>query len=352
VASQSRNHPHAGGMARRLRREATPAERALWRELRKLDGPRWRRQAPIGPRIVDFACLPARLVVEIDGGAHNAPDVALRDAKKQAWLEAEGFVVARFSNQDVLGDATGVAVKLQAMASTRLPAPSRGRAGGGGTVDRPATHVELASPVERPAPPPPAPPREGAGRRPSRRSQYVFAEASVVEVDPAALVLVGAIAGAFGVRGEVKVRTFTAEPEGVVAYGPLYDTRGKVVLTPKRWRPIKDGLAITAPEVADREAAEALRNTALHVQRAALPPAEDDEFYHVDLIGCRVETVTGEPLGEVVAVHDFGAGDVLELRDPAGARRYVEFSRESVPLVDLDARRLVAALTPADGEAP
>jgi 16S rRNA processing protein RimM len=164
---------------------------------------------------------------------------------------------------------------------------------------------------------------------------------------PERLVLVGAITGAFGVRGEVKVRAFTAEPEGLFAYGPLYDAAGKLVLTPKRWRPIKDGLAVTAPEVADREAAEALRHTPLHVPRSLLPPAEDDEFYHVDLIGCRVEALDGTPLGDVVAVHDFGAGDVLELRDAAGAQRFLDFSRAVVPVVDLDNRRLVA--TPDEG---
>lgn len=167
---------------------------------------------------------------------------------------------------------------------------------------------------------------------------------------PEPLILVGAIAGAFGVRGEVRVRSFTAAPEGVVSYGPLYDAAGKLVLTPKRWRPIKDGLAVTAPEVADREAAEALRNTPLHVPRSLLPPAAEDEFYHVDLIGCRVEALDGAPLGEVLAVHNFGAGDVLELRDAAGAQRFLDFSRANVPVVDLDNRRLVA--TPDESDAP
>jgi 16S rRNA processing protein RimM len=162
------------------------------------------------------------------------------------------------------------------------------------------------------------------------------------------LVLVGAIAGAFGVRGEVRIRTFTAEPEGVVAYGPLLDAQGRVVLTPKRWRPIKDGLAITAPEIPSREAAEALRNTPLHVPRGALPPAEPDEFYHVDLIGCRVETPDGDLVGEVIAVHDFGAGDVLELRDGGGRQRFIEFSRAQVPGVDIAGRRLVALPPDAD----
>lgn len=166
-------------------------------------------------------------------------------------------------------------------------------------------------------------------------------------IDPATLVLVGAIAGAFGVRGEVRVRCFTAEPDGVTSYGPLYDAQGKRVLTPKSWRPVKDGLAVTAPEFATREQAEAARGTPLHVPRAALPPVEEDEFYHVDLIGCRVEALDGAPLGVVHAVHDFGAGDVLEIRK-GGAPWYLEFSKDAAPVVDLKHRRIVA--TPPESE--
>jgi 16S rRNA processing protein RimM len=148
----------------------------------------------------------------------------------------------------------------------------------------------------------------------------------------------------------VKVRSFTASPEGVAAYGPLYDAQGRVALTPQRARAIKDGLAITAPEVPTREAAEALKGTALHVPRDVLPPADEEEYYHVDLIGCRVEAMDGAPLGTIVAVHDFGAGDVLELRDGAGKQRYLDFSRAEVPVVDLKNRRLVA--TPVESEEP
>jgi 16S rRNA processing protein RimM len=166
---------------------------------------------------------------------------------------------------------------------------------------------------------------------------------------PSDLVVVGAIAGAFGVRGEVRVRSFTAEPDGVVAYGPLLDASGKVVLTPKRWRPINDGLAVTAPEVTSREQAEALRNTALHVRRSVLPPTDEDEFYHVDLIGCRVEAFDGGALGEVVAVHDFGAGDLLGVRGPQGRMLYLPFTREATPIIDVTARRIVAA-PPPEGE--
>jgi 16S rRNA processing protein RimM len=165
------------------------------------------------------------------------------------------------------------------------------------------------------------------------------------------LVVVGAVAGAFGVQGEVRVRSFTADVEGVVSYGPLFDAAGRVVLTPRRWRPIKDGLAVTAPEVKTREQAEALRNTALHVPRGVLPDTDEDEFYHVDLIGCRVEALDGSTIGEVVAVHDFGAGDLLAVRDVEGKTRFLPFTREAVPVVDLKARRIVADPPSEDGDA-
>lgn len=166
--------------------------------------------------------------------------------------------------------------------------------------------------------------------------------------DPKDLVLVGAIAGAFGVRGEVRVRSFTATPDGVVSYGPLYDTEGRLVMTPKRWREINDGLAVTAPEIKDRDAAEALKSTPLHVPRSVLPPAEEDEFYHVDLIGCRVETLAGETVGEIIAVQDFGAGDLLEVRS-GGKTLFFQFTKAAVPHVDIAARRVVVA-PPEDSE--
>ena len=163
-------------------------------------------------------------------------------------------------------------------------------------------------------------------------------------VAPDMLVLVGAIAGAFGVRGEVRVRSFTAAPEGVVSYGPLYDAAGRVVMTPKRWREINDGLAVSAPEIPTREAAEKLKSTPLHVPRHLLPPAEEDEFYHVDLIGCRVETLAGETIGEVLDVRNFGADDLLEIRGANGKTLFIEFSKTDVPIVDLANRRLVAVI--------
>lgn len=162
-------------------------------------------------------------------------------------------------------------------------------------------------------------------------------------VDPATLVLVGAITGAFGVKGEVRVRSFTAEPEGVVSYGPLYDAAGRVVLTPKRWREINEGLAVTGPEIPDRTAAEKLKSTPLHVPRHLLPPTEEDEFYHVDLIGCRVETLAGEAVGEVLDVHNFGADDLLEVRKTDGKSHFIAFTKEAVPHVDLAQRRVIVS---------
>lgn len=150
----------------------------------------------------------------------------------------------------------------------------------------------------------------------------------------------------------MRVRSFTAAPEGVVSYGPLYDAQGRVVLTPKRWRDIKDGLAVSGPEIKDRNAAEAARGTPLHVPRDAMPPAEEDEFYHVDLMGCRIEALDGALLGTVHAVHNFGAGDIIEVKPPTGANWYLDFTKAAVPVVDIANGRLVATPLEAEAETP
>lgn len=156
------------------------------------------------------------------------------------------------------------------------------------------------------------------------------------------LVLVGVIEGAFGVRGEARVRSFTAEPEKLFAYGPLLDEHGRPALTPSSWRPLQDSFAVAAPEIASREDAMAKRGIRLYVPRAKLPPPEEDEVYVVDLIGCRVEDASGAHLGAVIAVHNFGAGDLLEIRPPAGAPFFLAFTKANVPIVDLANRRLIA----------
>lgn len=149
------------------------------------------------------------------------------------------------------------------------------------------------------------------------------------------------IEGAFGVRGEARVRAFTAPPENVFAYGPLRDAEGRVVLTPTQWRPLQDAFAVRAKEIATREDAMALRGVRLHAPRDAFPPAEEDEFYVVDLIGCAVFNLAGDEVGAVIAVHDFGAGDLLEIKPADGKPFLLDFSRANVPHVDLAQRRIV-----------
>lgn len=156
------------------------------------------------------------------------------------------------------------------------------------------------------------------------------------------MVLVGAIAGAFGVKGEVRLRAFTEKQDGVIAYGPLYGEDGKVVLKPKNWRQLKDGVAVVAPEVKSREQAEKMKGQKLFVPRSNLPATAEDEFYVVDLLGSKAEALDGTVLGDIVAVWNFGAGDIIEYRPPNGGPNVrVTFTKETVPHVDLAAKRVV-----------
>jgi 16S rRNA processing protein RimM len=168
------------------------------------------------------------------------------------------------------------------------------------------------------------------------------------------LILVGHVRGAFGVKGEVRIHPYTEEPGGVAAYGPLYDQDGRIILTPQRAHAIKDGVAITAKEVKTREEAEALKGARLYAPRDRFPDlAEEDEFYAVDLIGCAVRHLEGEMLGQVHAIHDFGAGDVLEIKN--GAKTwFLPFTAENTPRIDLKARLIIADPPPGllDPNAP
>ncbi len=167
------------------------------------------------------------------------------------------------------------------------------------------------------------------------------------------LVLVGRVAGAFGVRGEVRLSSYTAEPLALLRYGRLVREDGTPALTLTGGRLHKPGeLVVRAEEVATREAAEALRGLRLHVPRTALPPPEDeDEFYLADLIGLRAVDAEGAPMGTVKAVHDFGAGDILEV-DPGQGRptALYPFTREVAPRIDL-AAGLIVIVPPPEIEA-
>lgn len=169
------------------------------------------------------------------------------------------------------------------------------------------------------------------------------------------LVCIAAISGAFGVKGEVKLKPFTESPENCVSYGPLMDEAGAVVLTPQSHRVMKDFVAVTAPEVTSREAAEALKSTKLYVPRAALPEAEEDDFYYSDLVGLDVKSTGGQRIGTVTAVHEFGAGDMLEITphpDKKTKKRtasfFHPFTKEATPKVDIKAGRII--IVPQEAE--
>ena len=154
-------------------------------------------------------------------------------------------------------------------------------------------------------------------------------------------VCLGVIAGAHGVRGLVKVKPFTETPANLGAYGPLSDEPGG-----RHWgvtfKGEQKGLALLALEgVADRDAAQALRGVRLYVERDRLPPAGEDEIYHADLIGLAAETTEGKPLGQVLAVHNFGAGDLIEVGgDKKGSQLY-PFTKAVVPELDIAGGRIV-----------
>jgi 16S rRNA processing protein RimM len=158
--------------------------------------------------------------------------------------------------------------------------------------------------------------------------------------EPPGHILVGAIAGAFGVRGEVRLKSFCAEPEAIAAYAPLVAEDGRsfaVTLV----KPLSGAFAARLGGVATREQAEALRGTRLYAPRERLPALPDDEFYHADLIGLAVVDAGGAALGRVRAVHDHGAGDLIEVERPGAAAVLIPFTRAAVPTVDLAARRMV-----------
>ena len=152
---------------------------------------------------------------------------------------------------------------------------------------------------------------------------------------------VGVIAGAHGVRGLVKIKSFTADPANLTAYGPLTDESGarryRVAVTGRA----KGVLLARIEGVGDRDAARALRGARLYVARAALPEPEDEEYYHADLIGLAVEDRAGAPLGRVAAVQNFGAGDILEIERPDQGTLLVPFTKAAVPLVDPAGGRVV-----------
>ncbi|GHD18314.1 ribosome maturation factor RimM [Tianweitania populi] len=149
------------------------------------------------------------------------------------------------------------------------------------------------------------------------------------------LIQVAVIGAAHGIKGEVRVKTFTDDPLAIGDYGPLHTEDGRS-FTVAQVRPSKEVVIVRFKGVETRNDAEALNGTTLFVDRSKLPDdLEEDEFYHVDLIGLAVETDAGEAVGTIVAVHDFGAGEMLEVKARGEKPVLIPFTRAAVPVIDI-----------------
>lgn len=164
-------------------------------------------------------------------------------------------------------------------------------------------------------------------------------------------ICVARFGAAHGVRGEIRLWSFTQEPLGVTHYGPLETLDGLRRFEIMSARAQKDHLVARVKGIDTREAAEQLNRLDLYVAREKLPATDDDEFYHADLIGLAAVTADGEPFGRVVAIHNFGAGDIIEIAPAKGSETLMlPFTNEVVPTVDLGAGR-VTVVPPREVEA-
>jgi len=155
-------------------------------------------------------------------------------------------------------------------------------------------------------------------------------------------VLLGEISGVHGIRGDILIRTYTESPEAIASYGPLSDASGNKTFAIKIVRTTDKGVVARLDGISDRTIAEGLRGTKLYVERAKLPDTEAAEFYHADLIGMKAVAADGTPLGEIVSIQNFGAGDLLELKPISGAAtEFIPFEDQWVPRVDLDTGQVV-----------
>ena len=165
--------------------------------------------------------------------------------------------------------------------------------------------------------------------------------------EPNKPILIAEIGAAHGVRGELRVKSHTGDPLAIADYGPLNDGRGTVYKV-KSARHLKDDMLVVSFEgLTDRNAAERLTRTKLYVDRSMLPPPDEDEFYHADLIGLAAETSEGEAIGKVLAVVNFGADDLLELSRSGKPSVYLPFTRAVVPTIDFAGGRLI--VVPPEG---
>jgi 16S rRNA processing protein RimM len=158
-------------------------------------------------------------------------------------------------------------------------------------------------------------------------------------------ICIGAISGAFGVTGEVRLKSFCSTPSDIASYGPLSTEDGSRTFRITLTKPVTGGFGARIDGVSTREAAEALRGTSLFVDRNRLPSLPDDEFYHADLIGLEVLDTGGDPVGKVIAIHNHGAGDIIEISSTRHkSALLLPFTSVIVPNVDLSAGRVIVDL--------
>ena len=161
---------------------------------------------------------------------------------------------------------------------------------------------------------------------------------------PPSQICVARIGAAHGVRGAVKLWTFTEDLLAVKRYGRLMTKDGARQFEVTHVREAKGHLVATLKGIATREEAERLNGVELYVAREKLPATSEDEYYHADLIGLAAVNAAGEPLGRVIAIHNFGAGDIIEVAPPNGATMLLPFTNAVVPTVDLEGGRVVIEL--------
>jgi 16S rRNA processing protein RimM len=169
------------------------------------------------------------------------------------------------------------------------------------------------------------------------------------------LIFVGAVTGVRGLKGEVRIKSFTADPKGISAYGDVFEENGDKSYTIRVTGQAKGQVLARLGGIDDRDAAEAMKGTRLYVPKSALPPPDEDEFYFSDLVGLSADLLDGGNLGRVKEVHDFGAGAILEVVGGEYGVVMVPFTRAAVPTVDKAQGRVVidppaGLLEPAERE--
>lgn len=154
------------------------------------------------------------------------------------------------------------------------------------------------------------------------------------------LVEMGVFSSPHGIRGHIKLRSYTENPEDITAYGPLYDKQGNsytLTITGQTG----DALLATVEGINDRTAAERLKNITLYVPRSALPALPAGQYYQDDLCGLQVDTLDGKPFGRILSVHNFGAGPLVNIALAEGGEEFMPFNPQTFPTVDLEHKRAV-----------